>query len=160
MRGRKPTPSAIRELEGNPQHRPMNPHEPRPQSAIPPCPKHIKGEARKEWNRITKALDAIGVISKLDRATLATYCTAWQRWVEAEEQLKKHGPVVKSPSGFPIQNPYLAICNKAIEQLTKLSAEFGLTPSSRTRISATAPKSAGDDLNDFLNDVPPMRIAE
>jgi P27 family predicted phage terminase small subunit len=42
--------------------------------------------------------------------------------------------MVRSPSGYPIQNPMLAIANKAQEQCLKILAEFGLTPSSRSRI--------------------------
>jgi P27 family predicted phage terminase small subunit len=160
MRGRKPIPSAMKELAGNPGHRPLNAHEPRPESAIPACPAHLQGEAKKEWRRLTKELAAVNVVSRMDRAALAALCQAWARWVAAEEELKKTGPIVKSPSGFPIQNPYLAVANKSMEPIVKLSAEFGLTPSSRTRISATAPKSAGDELADFMNDAPPMRIAE
>jgi len=47
--------------------------------------------------------------------------------------------VIKSPSGFPIQSPYLAIANKAMDQMTKLLTEFGMSPSSRTCV-AVAPQ--------------------
>ena len=149
MKGRKPIPTAIKQLNGNPGKRALNAHEPKPVAVVPPCPPHLQGEARKEWRRITKELHALGIISRLDRAALAAYAQAWGRWCEAEEQLRKHGPIVKSPSGFPIQNPYLAVANKAMEQIMKMSVEFGLTPSSRSRIDATPP-APQDDLQSFL----------
>lgn len=55
----------------------------------------------------------------------------------------KYGTVVKSPSGYPIQSPYLAIANKAHEQMTKLLAEFGMTPSSRSRCMVAKPDDSG-----------------
>ncbi|HEY0009885.1 MAG TPA: phage terminase small subunit P27 family [Tepidisphaeraceae bacterium] len=151
MRGRKPIPTAIKELNGNPGKRALNHNEPKPDAVIPPCPKHLSLEAKKEWRRITKELHTLGIISKLDRAALAAYAQAWGRWCEAEEQLRNHGPIVRSPSGFPIQNPYLAVANKAMEQIMKISSEFGLTPSSRSRIDAK-PHTPTDELQNFLND--------
>jgi P27 family predicted phage terminase small subunit len=70
---------------------------------------------------------------------LALYCQAWARWVEAERSLEKYGVMVKSPNGFPMQSPYLAVANKAMEQMTKLLTEFGMSPSSRAR-AAVAPQ--------------------
>jgi len=48
-----------------------------------------------------------------------------------------------------MQNPYLAIANKALSNVGKFLVEFGMSPSSRTRISAT---TAGptDQLEEFL----------
>ena len=149
MRGRKPIPTALKELAGNPGKRPLNANEPKPVAKIPPCPSHIQGEAKKEWRRICRELAALSMISNLDRAALTAYVTAWSRMIDAEEQLRKHGPIVKSPSGFPIQNPYLAVANKAMSQVIKISAEFGLTPSSRSRVGTT-PQTPTDDLQNFL----------
>ncbi len=75
-------------------------------------------------------------LSRIDRAALAAYCQAWGRWVEAEEALRKYGVMIKSPSGFPMQSPYLAIANKAMEQMRAMLTEFGMSPSSRTRVHA------------------------
>lgn len=86
------------------------------------------------------------VVTVADRAALAAYCQAWGRWVEAEQQLAQHGTIVKSPNGFPIQNPYLAVANKALQQMHKLLVEFGLTPSARSRVKPTeSPQSAASD---------------
>lgn len=150
MKGRKPTPTAIKKLNGNPGKRKLNDAEPKPKGGKPSCPPHVQGEARKEWNRISKDLHAAGLLTKIDKAALAAYCTHWGRWVDAEEQLRKHGPIVKSPSGYPIQNPYLAIANKAMQAMAKLLVEFGMTPSSRSRI-AVDKADAADELAAFLD---------
>ncbi len=79
-----------------------------------------------------------GLLTYVDRAGLAMYCQAWGRWVEAEEQVKKHGAVVKTAKGNLIQNPYLAIANRAMKQLQSLASDFGMTPSSRSRVTVQA----------------------
>ena len=60
-RGRKPTPTAIKELEGNPGKRPLNEAEPKPAKKAPLCPKWLEPEAKKEWRRLSKQLEQIGV---------------------------------------------------------------------------------------------------
>jgi P27 family predicted phage terminase small subunit len=146
-RGRKPKPTVTKALEGNAGKRPPNDREPRPRAGVIRMPPHLEGEAAEEWSRISAELKAAGVLTMLDAAALAAYCQAWGRWVEAETQLRKHGPVVKSPSGYPIQNPYLAIANGAMKQMLAFMVEFGLTPSSRSRIRAEPDAPAGDDFD-------------
>lgn len=58
--------------------------------------------------------------------------------------------MVKAPSGFPVQSPFLAIANKALEQMTKLMIEFGMTPSSRTRVHAIGAEKEADPMDAFL----------
>jgi P27 family predicted phage terminase small subunit len=57
-------------------------------------------------------------------------------WAEAMEQIQKYGTMVKSPTGFPIQSPYLSIANRQAEIMMRIASEFGFTPASRSRISA------------------------
>jgi P27 family predicted phage terminase small subunit len=77
------------------------------------------------------------------------FCQAWERWVEAEEALKKYGVMVKSPNNFPMQSPYLAVANRAMEQMRALLAEFGMSPSSRTRVHAEIEELTEED-REFL----------
>jgi P27 family predicted phage terminase small subunit len=39
-----------------------------------------------------------------------------------------------------MQHPYLGIANRAIDQIMKMDAELGLTPSSRSRLHIQRPK--------------------
>mgnify|MGYP002683875676 CR=1 FL=1 len=56
----------------------------------------------------------------------------------AEQRAKGgDGLLIKAPSGYPIQNPYLAIANRAMENCYKYLQQFGLSPSARTRVQAT-----------------------
>lgn len=69
----------------------------------------------------------------------------------AEEQVKKFGAIVKSPEkGFPMKSPYLCIADQAMEMMRKFMVEFGLTPSSRSRIRVPEEMQAKDEFEAFL----------
>ena len=87
MRGRRPTPTRLKLLTGNPGKRPLNEDEPRPESAVPECPPELSPTARKEWDRLVGELGALRMLTNLDRAALAAYCGAYALWAEAMEAL-------------------------------------------------------------------------
>jgi len=154
MRGRLPKPTAIKIAEGNPGKRRLNEREPQPDAGLPECPDHLDAEARNEWGRIGRALSELGLLTKVDRAALAAYCQLWSRWVDAEIKVRENGMVVTTAQGNLIQNPYLGVCNTCLKLLRQYLVEFGLTPSSRCRLSVPT----GDDDADALGDF--MRLAE
>ena len=135
MRGRRPKPTRLKMLTGNPGKRPLNGNEPRPAPAIPECPAELGPVARTEWNRLVGELTALRLLTNLDRAALAAYCGAYALWAEATAQIQKYGAMIKSPTGFPIQSPYLAIANRQAEIMMRIASEFGFTPASRSRIA-------------------------
>ncbi|MGD9644433.1 MAG: phage terminase small subunit P27 family [Pirellulales bacterium] len=150
MRGRKPTPYRLKILRGNPGRRNAKAPEPEPALSVPECPDHLKGEARNEWDRMATELYSLGLLSNLDRAALAAYCVAYGRWHDAEEILRKTNVVlVAKGTGNMYPNPYLHIANKAMEQMHKFLTEFGMSPSSRTRVHGKSDKP-GDDFEQFL----------
>lgn len=147
MRGRKPKPTEIKKLEGNPGKRALNKKEPKPETAIPICPPHLKGAARTEWARITTELHALKIISRIDRAALAAYCQAWEDYVKACKQVEKEGAVIISDKGGAYQNPWVSIKNSSMDRMVRISSEFGMTPSSRARVKVEAPDEEDEMAN-------------
>lgn len=145
-----PKPTVLKLIQGNPGKRAINRREPQPRAGIPPCPKHLSRPARVEWKRVAEQLAEIGLLTQIDRAALAAYCQAWGRWVESEEKLAQAGTIIKSPNGYPMPSPYLTVANKAMRQMHSLLNEFGMTPSSRSRLKAGMPQEA-DPFDDLLN---------
>lgn len=78
-------------------------------------------------------------IPSVDRAVLAAYCQAYGRWVEAEEKLKETPLLIRTPSGYVQQSPWLNVANRQMELLGRYMAEIGLTPASRPRIALAGP---------------------
>ena len=152
MRGRRPKPTRLKVLTGNPGKRPLNDGEPRPEVAIPDCPGELGETARREWNRLVGELAALKLLTNFDRAALAAYCGAYALWAEATEAIQKFGVMIKSPSGYPVQSPYVSVANRQAEIMMRIASEFGFTPASRSRIS-THPQTE-PTLFDRLEDYP------
>ncbi|CAJ7420107.1 P27 family phage terminase small subunit [Burkholderia pseudomallei] len=138
MRGRKPTPTALKLVRGNPGKRPLPENEPTPSLDVQ-MPEYLSAQAAKHWPIVTKQLQDAGVLTSMDATALSLFCECFAKWKHANDQVLKFGPVIKAPSGFPVQSPFLAIANKAHDQMCKLLVEFGMTPSSRSRVTAKKP---------------------
>lgn len=149
---RRPKPTALKILEGNPGKRKLNVYEPRPSRKIPPCPSFINEEGKKEWRRLAKPLVALGVLTEADTSVFAAYCQAYGRWKQAEEKLANSELVYATPSGYPMQNPYLNIATHNMTLLQKFASEFGLTPSARSKIIANVNSGKpGDEMEELLD---------
>jgi P27 family predicted phage terminase small subunit len=140
MRGRKPKATEIKRAQGNPGKRKLNDSEPQFEKVIPTPPAHLNRRAKAEWRRVIVELHKSGVLTTMDRAALAAYASAYARWSEAEEKVNASGMVLKTAMGNLVQNPYLSIANRAMLDMTRIAAEFGMTPTSRTRVKVEGEK--------------------
>jgi P27 family predicted phage terminase small subunit len=151
MRGRKPLPTEVKRVRGNPGKRPLNDREPQPRRVVPRCPDFLDEDAKREWRRVTRLLERNGIVTELDGPTLMAFCQAFSRWAVAERNLQKYGTVILSPDkNFPIQSPYLSIANMAMEQMVKIATEFGMTPSSRSRVTTVPGLGPPDEFDLYL----------
>lgn len=71
---------------------------------------------------------------------------------EAEEFITQHGTIVKTPSGYWQQVPQVSIAQTYLKIMNKFAEQFGLTPSSRSRIIASdgGPADAADEMENLL----------
>lgn len=147
MSGRKPKPTALKVLEGDrgKGRRPLNDREPIPPKTILKCPDWLLPEAKKEWKRLSSALEAMGVLTMADLSAFSGYCQAYARWKEAEEFITQHGSIFKTPSGYVQQVPQVSIAQQNLKIMQSFCTEFGLTPASRSRIIAGS-SDGGDSL--------------
>lgn len=91
MAGRKPKPTAVKKLEGNPGKRKLNKNEPVPAKGMPTCPDWLMPEAKKEWERLAELMNQMGVLTEVDMAAFAAYCQSYARWKEAQEHITAGG---------------------------------------------------------------------
>ncbi|WP_257898253.1 P27 family phage terminase small subunit [Roseovarius mucosus] len=59
------------------------------------------------------------------------------------EHLAKGPALIKTPSGYVQQSPWLTVANKQLEIMGRFMAELGLSPSARARLRL--PESDADD---------------
>ncbi|CAB3758544.1 phage terminase small subunit P27 family [Paraburkholderia humisilvae] len=96
---------------------------------------------------MARELFDLGLLTRIDRAALAAYCMAYERWVLAERALAKMaerdmltgGLMIKTTNGNAIQNPLVGTANKAMLIMVRFCTEFGMTPAARAGIEAGKP---------------------
>lgn len=142
MRGRKPTPTALRLLRGNPRKRPVNAAEPKPAALVDAAPPAwLPAAGKREWSRVAPMLARLGVLTETDAAALAAYCEAWVTWRQATAAMRKGGLVAeRQTDAGPVllTSPYVKIAHDAMNQMRAFLIEFGMTPSARARIHTAA----------------------
>lgn len=142
-RGPAPKPTHLKLLEGNPGKRPINKHEPKPKPTTPSVPTWLNPLAKKEWRKISKELEGLGLLTCVDGAALAGYCTAYAAVQEAEIEINKYGKTTYvTNTGFIRDIPAIARQQKYLALMRNYLSEFGLSPSSRSGVSV---KPAADD---------------
>ncbi len=124
MAGRKPKPTHLKAISGNPGGRPLNDAEPQPEPGIPDKPKWLTKKAADHWDELVPIIDGMGVLTEADGHSLAMLCQVYADW-----QKKR--------------TPQLAT------RLQSLMSEFGLTPSARSRLHVK-PKKQKSPLQEYL----------
>jgi P27 family predicted phage terminase small subunit len=143
-RGKKTTPSHLKLVAGTFRKDRSSKHDPKPECAIPLMPPELCDDAKLEWAQKSVELHKLGLLTNIDGAVLAAYCSAYGRWVRAERLLRKiadgvDGLLTRTAKGNIIQNPLIGIANKAANDMMRFATEFGTTPSSRARVNAPPP---------------------
>jgi len=145
--GRNRKPTALHIVEGTARPGRLNKHEPIPGPGPVTMPGWLEPEARRLWRSLAPELDRLGLLTILDRAAFAAYCTAYARWRAAEAIIAKEGAVVPGRGGVPKKHPAVTIAKQSMELLRRFGEEFGLSPQSRGRLNISPPDQ--DDEDDF-----------
>lgn len=153
MASPRPKPTALKLIEGNPGKRPINKNEPMPDKALLICPYWLKSDkvAYNEWNRIVPELYKLGLLTTVDQAALELYCSQYSIYRQALKDISNEGSLTTSN----IRNgekalPQVAIAREAAKTIKALCVEFGLTPSSRSRISIPG-ENPDDEMEKLLS---------
>ena len=156
QRGPPPTPTDVLRLRGSWRGE-VNKDEPKPRKGRPKCPSWLSPYAKTAWKQLVPRLETMGVLCEIDGHALAVLCQTWARWRKAEEFIEEHGESypVKDGQGrikYLKKFPQVSTAESCARTLNRFMAEFGLTPSSRSRIAI--PEVAKDghaDKRRYLN---------
>lgn len=146
---RKPKPPHLKVVDGNPGKRPIE--KPRTAPSRPIAPAHLSDGAKTEWGYVVPRLDEIGMLNKIDRTALEVYCEAVATHREAVASLRQGGVLVRGDKGRVVKNPAAQIVRDSATTIRLLGAEFGLTPSSRTRMALPDINTSDEELDEILS---------
>lgn len=150
-RGPKPTPTGVLKIRGSWRADYARKGEPKA-TGLPTLPEWLDEEAKAAWKRLVPQLAAIGCAASLDENALIRYCQLWSRWIKASQFLQKYGdtyPLNDSEGKLKCfqQHPQVSIVRNLSVVLSKLEAEFGLTPAARAGLSTAG--TGGDELDEY-----------
>lgn len=136
MRGRRPNPTALKLLQGNPGHRKIDTlHEPQAVIRLVEPPDYLDAEAKRFWMAHGPELVTLGTLGESDAPLFALMCQAHSRnvWLSARIDELRKKPRLSGKQENRLLT-YESQRSKAAAQFQKISAEFGLGAASRTRI--------------------------
>jgi P27 family predicted phage terminase small subunit len=107
---------------------------------IPDCPLDLNEWGRREWEIVTHELLNKKMLHLVDLALVSSYANEMGLYFEMENFLNQHGRIDEFYNDEGLltrrsKKPEQAISKDALANAMKLAAQFGLTPSARTRIS-------------------------
>lgn len=141
-RGPRPEPTNLKLLKGNPGRRPIRP-EPKPTPKAPRMPDWLPEPAQKRWKELAPELEKVGLLTAADGEALSFTLMSWWTAVEAAKVLIGEGLLTEDSKGQIHKHPAHQIYRDCSAGFRQWCAEFGLTPSARTRL--TIPESEEDD---------------
>lgn len=154
MAGRRPTPTELKLVRGNPGKRPINKKEPLPAKRIPSTPAHLTDEGQMAWGRLTVLLDRMGVLTEADGFALERLCDCYSEILALRELIDANGRTYETTStqGELVikANPAVAMLADADRRFKSYLVEFGLTPAARSKVQIKADDDQEDQFAEFF----------
>src|SRR5512139_3210318 len=132
MRGRKPKPTETKKRAGNPGRHKLSGSEPKPKSTkIEPT--LISRRAREFAESVLPELRITKVLTDVDLGSFEMMCTHYAIARLAAERVMKDGLLQNNAMGR-VKHPLLQVFRDNSKMFLSYAAEFGMTPSARSRI--------------------------
>jgi P27 family predicted phage terminase small subunit len=121
--------------------------EPKVRRERPSAPAHVSDKARETWGYVSALLDGMGVLTKVDAVALEMLCEAYADYLTSRAELEAFGSnyyeTVNQTGGVMHRaHPAVAVMRDADRRIKAWLAEFGMTPSARTRVRADGEQEA------------------
>ena len=154
MAGRRPKPTPLKLVTGNPGKRAINKKEPKPAREIPSPPSHLTDEGKTAWGRLSVLLDGMGVLTVADAFALERLCDIYAEILILREDIKTEGRTYKTETQqgdtLTKANPSVAMLADADRRFKSYLVEFGLTPAARSKVNVNGGEKEEDPLNAFF----------
>ncbi|WP_315122329.1 P27 family phage terminase small subunit [uncultured Clostridium sp.] len=102
---------------------------------IPNPPSILLKAGKEKYYSIAEMLIEEGKWKAGDEIALLALCMNYQRWIQAEKEIKKFKALTfKTDSGYRQQIPEISIANNAMANMLSYIREFALTPRERSKL--------------------------
>lgn len=154
-KGRKPKPTHLKLVAGNPGKRALPENEPKPVRERPNKPAGMSGPASKIWDIVADETFKMGVLTTADGPALRMFCEAWARFFEARRAILQFGSMTyetEGVAGMQIKlHPLVGVQERAERTIRSWCSEFGLTPAARARVEKALDDGEEDEIESFFS---------
>jgi P27 family predicted phage terminase small subunit len=151
--GRPPKPVELKLIEGNRGKRRLE-EPPKAAPGRPTAPSWLTDYAKAEWRYLVPILDELGLLTRADRAVLATYCEAFAVFRAATEGLGDaiaEGKLMVKSGNRLSKHPLLQVQRDARRDVLAHSAALGISPVDRVRLlGAARPPATTSGLDEVI----------
>ena len=145
-KGRKPKPTALLKAQGTYD---ASRHKDRFEAdGTPSAPTIQSSNETFDW--LVKKLDDLGVVAEIDAMALQMLADAWEDYQVARNVIKEQGPTYSTTTAqgdlMWRPRPEVLMMNQSWAKVEKMMVQFGLTASSRAKISVEEKIQTLDDL--------------
>lgn len=139
VRGRKPKPTATKEASGalrkDPQRR--NKNEPVAPTGAIEMPDWVRDDdiARQCWAQTVELIESMKLLTQADAHPIAAYCSDFAQWYRLRAMVAGGNVSQMTESGDKAKVEAVQV-HKYQDRMFKFWAEYGMTPSSRSRLIA------------------------
>ena len=128
-RGRKPKPTAVKQLQGNPGKRRVNGREPKPKTPVKRPWGLGQGQQRKFWDEHAGELERLKILTGVDTAAFRLMAEHYAFAVQAARELREGGSLTVEGREGPKKHPLLQALRDNSQMFKSYAVEFGMTPS-------------------------------
>lgn len=134
--GRKPKPTHLKIIAGEKRPSRINKDEPVANQGLAVAPAWLSSRAAEIFDQISATLHGMGIASPDDTHALALCASRLEEVEILTIVVEDEGRTYTSEGGLVKARPEVAMRNEAMRHAQSLLAEFGLTPSARSKVSA------------------------
>lgn len=151
--GRRPKPTALHLIAGNPSKKHLNDAEPHPSPLSPDRPDWLTPLAVQIWDQTVEELRAMGTLAHSDEAAIASYCQLYARYQQAEQVIETLGPyyeqIFVDGAGVEhkkiVAHPSVKVAKDSQAAMRAYITLLGLDPSSRSRLKVQGKDGANGE---------------
>lgn len=135
----KRKPDELKIIEGTFRRDRSNPDAPTVPAGIPEAPAWLSERATELFAQLCVVLDSLNIASPADAAMIALLASRLEEIEILTATIEDQGRTYQGESGLWKARPEVSQRNEAMRHCHALLSEFGLSPATRNRVTATKP---------------------
>ena len=133
---RKRTPDALKIVAGTARPDRMNPDAPQAASGVSDPPEWLSEGAAERFNQLSAIALDLGIASPVDQCAQALLASRLDEIERLTAIIEDGGHTFLTETGMVRARPEVGMRNEAMRHAQSLLCEFGLTPATRSKVSA------------------------